>query len=269
MDTASPTKLASNKRILQITDIHLGRLTGEVLLGCDTDQSFHEVLTLIQEKEKDFAGIICTGDIAASSGHEDCYRRFIRILRQYVEQPLAWLPGNHDSPAVMRDLNLPQTPENRLVVQGNWLIVLLNSVVSEDVNGKHEHHGHFAPAELAYLDSILTENPDKHVMVMLHHHPVSIGSRWVDEYILRNGDAFFSVLDRHNNVRALVWGHVHQEFRGQRKSLELIATPSTCVQFKPQCDDFALDTLMPGYRWFELNDDGSFETGVERVLEKQ
>jgi Icc protein len=26
---------------------------------------------------------------------------------------------------------------------------------------------------------------------------------------------------------------------------------------------------MPGYRWFELNDDGTFATGVVRVTDKQ
>jgi Icc protein len=26
---------------------------------------------------------------------------------------------------------------------------------------------------------------------------------------------------------------------------------------------------MPGYRWYELNDDGTFTTGIERVTGKQ
>jgi len=116
---------------------------------------------------------------------------------------------------------------------------------------------------------MLSANPDMHVLVMMHHQPVLIGSKWIDQYILRNADAFFAVIDRFPNVRAIVWGHVHQEFSGQRNGVALIATPSTCVQFKPLCDEFTVDTLMPGYRWFDLNDDGTFNTGIERVTGKQ
>jgi Icc protein len=85
---------------------------------------------------------------------------------------------------------------------------------------------------------------------------------------VRNADAFFAVTDRYPQVKAIVWGHVHQDFRGKRNGVELVATPSTCVQFKPKCDDFTVDTQMPGYRWFDLNDDGTFTTGVERVTGK-
>jgi Icc protein len=252
---------ATTKRIIQISDCHLGPLTSEALLGLNTDESLHDVLALIAEKETDFDYLVCTGDIA-SAGHETCYRRFINIVRQYFSHPLAWLPGNHDSSAIMAKVSLPYVPEARAVEQGNWLILLLDSVVPFKV------HGNFEQAELDYLEQMLSTNPDKYVMVMLHHQPVLVGSAWIDQYILRNADAFFAIIDRFPNVKAVVWGHVHQDFSAQRNGVELIATPSTCVQFKPKCDDFAVDTQMPGYRWFDLNDDGSLTTGVERVTGK-
>lgn len=250
------------KRFIQISDCHLGPLTSEALLGLNTDESLHDVLALIAEKESNVDYMVCTGDIA-SAGHESCYRRFVSIVRQYFSEPLAWLPGNHDSAEIMSSITLPQVPEARLVEQGNWLILLLNSVVPFKV------HGNFEQGELDYLEQILSANPDKHIMVMLHHQPVLVGSKWIDQYILRNADAFFAVIDRFPNVRAVVWGHVHQDFTGQRNGVALIATPSTCVQFKPLCDDFTVDTLMPGYRWFDLHDDGTLRTGVERVAGKQ
>ena len=254
--------VVSTKRFIQISDCHLGPLTSEALLGLNTDESLHDVLALIAEKESDFDYMVCTGDIA-SAGHESCYRRFIDIVRQYFSQPLAWLPGNHDSSEIMAKINLPELPENRAIEQGNWLILLLDSVVPFKV------HGNFEQGELDYLEHMLSTNPDKHIMVMLHHQPVLVGSAWIDQYILRNADAFFAVLDRFPSVKTVVWGHVHQDFNDTRKGVALIATPSTCVQFKPKYDDFTVDTLMPGYRWFDLNDDGSFSTGVERVTGKQ
>ncbi len=262
MDAVVNKTMNKPKRLIQISDCHLGALSSEALLGLNTDQSLHDVLTLIAEKESAFNYLVCTGDIA-SAGHDTCYRRFISIVRQYFSEPLAWLPGNHDSVPIMAALNVPHPPEARTVVQGNWLIVLLNSVVPEKV------HGNFALSELDFLSQVLSDNPTKYIIVMLHHQPVLMGSEWIDQYILRNADAFFTVLDQHPQVKAVAWGHVHQEFYDQRNKVALIATPSTCVQFKPKCNDFTVDTLMPGYRWYDLHDDGSFATGVERVSGKE
>ena len=262
MDAAVAQTGVQTKRIIQISDCHLGPLTSEALLGLNTDESLHDVLSLIAEQESSFQQLICTGDIA-SAGHEQCYKRFVSIIYQYFNEPFAWLPGNHDSAEIMATVDLPKPPESRLVVVGNWLIVLLNSVVPFKV------HGNFEAAELDYLDQVLADNADKHIMVMFHHQPVPVGSVWIDQYIIRNADAMFDVIDKYSHVKALVWGHVHQDFMGDRKGVALIGTPSTCVQFKPNCDDFTVDTQMPGYRWFDLNDDGSFTTGVERVTDKQ
>ena len=253
---------AQTKRFIQITDCHLGPLTSEALLGLNTDESLHDVLWQIAETESSFDYMVCTGDIA-SAGHDSCYCRFISIVRQYFSEPLAWLPGNHDSPSIMSAIELPHIPESRAIELGSWLILLLNSVVPGSV------HGNFEQSELDYLEQMLSANPNKHVMVMLHHQPVLVGSKWIDQYIVRNADTFFAVTDKFTNVKAIVWGHVHQDFSSQRQGVQLIATPSTCVQFKPHCDDFTVDTLMPGYRWFDLHDDGSLATGVERVTGKQ
>ena len=75
-------------------------------------------------------------------------------------------------------------------------------------------------------------------------------------------------MDRYNHVKAVVFGHVHQQFEVERNGVQLLSTPSTCIQFLPNQVDFGLDTVMPGYRWFDLFEDGSIKTSVERVSEK-
>ena len=44
---------------------------------------------------------------------------------------------------------------------------------------------------------------------------------------------------------------------------------STCIQFHPDSFDFVLDTVNPGYRWLDLNADGTLKTGVSRVKNKR
>jgi Icc protein len=47
--------------------------------------------------------------------------------------------------------------------------------------------------------------------------------------------------------------------------VRLMGTPSTCMQFTQNSDEFAVDTRPPAYRWLELEPDGGLETGIEWV----
>jgi Icc protein len=102
-------------------------------------------------------------------------------------------------------------------------------------------------------------------MVCLHHQPVAIGSTWLDTMTVSNSAEFFAIVDKHSNVKAVIWGHIHQAFARQRRGIALLSAPSTCVQFKPNQATPKADTLTPGYRWFELHQDGNFVSGVERI----
>jgi Icc protein len=75
----------------------------------------------------------------------------------------------------------------------------------------------------------------------------------------------FAVTDRHSCVRAMAWGHVHQAFEGRRHGVRLFGTPSTCAQFLPGAEQFALDPTPPGYRRFTLRADGTLDSEVLRV----
>ena len=79
--------------------------------------------------------------------------------------------------------------------------------------------------ELARLDEALATAGTRHCMVCLHHHPVPMSSRWLDRVGLTNAAEFLHAIDAHRNVRAIVWGHVHQSYDGLRKGVRLLATP--------------------------------------------
>jgi 3',5'-cyclic-AMP phosphodiesterase len=249
-------------RVIQFTDCHLGPVESETLLGLNTDQSLEDVLQLIQQKEPRIDQLLCTGDVA-SEGHAEGYNRFHKLVRRYFKQPLAWLPGNHDSAEIMSSSAKALGIEPRSVSVGNWLIVMLDSSVAGHV------YGNLEASELDYLSYLLRHNHDnKPVMVCLHHQPVAVGTEWLDQYTVKNATRLFELIDQFPQVKIVSWGHVHQEFVSKRKNVDLFATPSTCVQFKPHCKKFTVDTLMPGYRWFQLNHDGSLLTGVNRVTDK-
>jgi len=134
--------------------------------------------------------------------------------------------------------------------------VLLDSSLPNSARGR------LSKQTLATLDSSLSSADGKHTLVCLHHHPVPMSSRWLDQVGLENSAEFFDVIDRHKNVRAIVWGHVHQAYDGLRKNVRLLATPSTCAQFLPRADEFAVDARPPAYRTLQLQPDGTLVTEV-------
>jgi Icc protein len=99
----------------------------------------------------------------------------------------------------------------------------------------------------------------------MHHHPIIMGSRWLDTVGLTDPESFWRVIDAHPHVRAVVWGHVHQAYDGQRGDVRLFATPSTGAQFLPKSDRYAVDSRPPAYRSFDLHGDGRIDTAVHWV----
>lgn len=248
-------------RILQITDCHLGRDADESLLGLRTLDSLSDVLARATLEEGGFDLVLCSGDMS-NDGSTASYERFVKTLRQFIPAtPLAWLPGNHDDPACMRAVRTA-APTSEYLSLGNWRIILLNSRVP------FEERGELPQSELSRLERLLESDPQSPTLIFLHHQLVPVGSAWIDQYVVDNADRFFAVIDRFDNVRAVSWGHVHQEFYRVRKGVDLLATPSTCVQFKPLSDDFMVDTIMPGYRTYELHPSGVYTTQVSRVAER-
>lgn len=246
-------------KLLQITDTHLFVDDDGSLLGVNTTESFSAVVNAILEKPIDFEAILATGDISQDHTLES-YQKFIEGIKP-LDKTCFWLPGNHDFRRNMASV-LP-TPQIKcvphLLLGEHWQVILLDSQV-EGVP-----HGRLKPDQLELLDNLLTAHPEKHTLVLMHHHPILVGSAWLDQHTLKESENFWQVVAKHNNVKAVVCGHVHQNMDTMVDGVRVIATPSTCVQFKPESDDFALDLLSPGWREFCLFDDGSIETQVQRL----
>ncbi len=245
-------------RIVQVTDMHLYRDAGRTLLGVDTQRSFEEVLDRAVRERGRPDLVLATGDLVHDRSRAG-YTRLRGVLAG-LGVPFLWLPGNHDDPECMRAVLADAgASDPRSVRVGDWQIVLLDSTVEGSDAGR------IAAAGLRDLDEDLARFPEHHALVCLHHPPVPIGSRWMDAIGLQNPAELFAVLDRHPQVRAVVCGHIHQAFDTHRGAVRILGSPSTCFQFKPRSEEFAVDRAAPGYRWLTLGADGALETGVGRI----
>ena len=248
-------------RLLQLTDPHLGAHASETLIGLNTEESLLDVLNRVRDSGAIYDLIIATGDIS-NDGTLASYQRFIDRVKEYLPNvPLAWLPGNHDNPK-----NMAKFPKEQIWTEdfsfGQWQFLLLNSRIP------FEEGGELSPGELARLERALNLRPERNTLVLLHHQPVAVGSAWIDQYVVKTAEPFFNILNRHPNVKAVCWGHVHQAFEAQKGDLKLFASPSTCVQFTPNSEQFQVDHLMPGCRSFLLHANGAVESEVIRAQDR-
>ena len=252
-----PSAAPSSVLLVQISDSHLFAEAEGSLLGMKTRESLAKVVDLVLAEQTGIDYIVASGDIS-QDGSVESYEAF-RELSAKISAPARWFPGNHDELPQMEQVAKPHDLLAPIIDIGAWRVTLLDSAVPGSVPGFLE------PSQLELLEHSLREAPDRHHVVSLHHHPVSIGCQWMEPIGLRNADALFAVLDQYPQVRAVLWGHVHQEFDQMRNGVRLLASPSTCIQFAPGSVDFKVDTTAPGYRWLRLHDDGQLETAVSRV----
>jgi 3',5'-cyclic-AMP phosphodiesterase len=243
-------------QILQITDPHLYGNAGGNLRGVETDSSLRTVLDEAFATNIDYSAILVTGDLVQDD--PSGYLRFKSIFCS-LQKPVLCIPGNHDEPDAMRH-SLEHEPFQYCGTRtiGSWQFIMLDSYDPGHVGGR------FTAAELGRLDAALA-NSAAHALVCLHHHPVGMDSRWLDGIGLANAEEFWRVIDAYPHVRGIAWGHVHQAYDGERNGVRLMGTPSTCAQFLPKSDRYALDSRPPAYRRMELHDDGRIHTEVRWV----
>ena len=227
------------------------------LRGVETDASLRNVLDDAFQQVPDFAAVLVTGDLVQDDPAG--YLRFRSIFGD-LQKPVLCIPGNHDEPEAMRHDAGPAAvsrfAEPTPAAAGSS--IMLDSYDPGHVGGR------LARANSSASTRRWPKSP-AHAMVCLHHHPVDMGCQWLDTIGLANADEFWRVIDAHANVRAVAWGHVHQQYDDRRGAVRLYATPSTGAQFLPDSDRYAIDSRPPAYRSFTLYPDGRIDSEVRWV----
>jgi len=246
-------------KLLQISDTHLHAAADSRMRGVTTYATFRAVLEQAQRDPRwPVDAILATGDIVQDESRAG-YERF-RAALEPLGVPVYSIPGNHDDPALMSEILASGSFQlGGELRKGKWSVVLLSTFLAgEDAGG-------LGPARLQGLRQALAAHAGQHILVAMHHHPLPMGSTWLDGVALRDAQSFWQVIDAHPEVRAVVCGHVHQASDRTRNRVRFLSTPSTCAQFLPGNEFFALDDRPPGMRWLELYDDGRIETEVTWV----
>ncbi len=247
-------------RILQITDTHLFAKKNEQLLGVNTTDSFQAVLDAILASQFQFDLVLATGDLV-----QDCNERGYHYFAEMVkplQKPLFWLQGNHDQLQMEKALTgySQINPQKQILIGDKWQVLMLDSQVVG------VPHGNLNGDQLDWLKLKLAENSERYTLIALHHNILPTYSAWLDQHSLRNVHDLAKIVKPYPNIKAIIHGHIHQEMDQMWKGIRILSTPSTCIQFKPNSNNFALDLVPQGWRELVLYPDGSIDTQVKRLV---
>lgn len=250
------------QRILQISDCHLLVNPSDSYRGFNPESRLDAVIKQVANQvitEGVFDHLLLTGDIAQQA-ESNVYQRILEKTA-HLANHVHWIAGNHDDVKVMAQFD---TQRQTIIHAGNWAFVLLDSTSSPDGRGS----GSLAEDQLSLIEQV-DDLDAKHIMLVLHHPPVDVGSLWQDQIKLANSDEFWRKLALLKKVRAVTFGHLHQEHHFDYQGVELFCVPATAPQFKKSQDTFLLEDDAqlsgPGYRVFELAEDGAIVSYIRHV----
>ena len=202
---------------IQISDSHIDDI--ETVWGTNSQRNLKTIVENI--KKKTFKGLIISGDLA-HNGTDSSYAIFKEIIKP-IQHNIAVIPGNHDN-----KINLSKAFKEcylKSLTIGDWEIISIDSVQDLKNSGK------IIQQELELLSKKILSSTKKFIVLCLHHPPVSMMSEWNDKKSLENAEDFFNTIDKFKSIKAVIWGHAHQESEFKRKGVKLFSCPSTTLQF--------------------------------------
>ena len=223
MTLKQPHEQPQSWTIIQISDTHLMNQDDLEFVQMNPEQSFHAVMQHIQQQYPHIDAIVHTGDLAQVPVQET-YARYLTFM-QHFGTPFYQIPGNHDCTEIF-PFHLQQD-QAHILHYGAWSAILINSAVKDNVDGW------ISETQLQQLHQLLSDHPQQHILIACHHHPFAMESAWIDQHKLKNTEALIDVLARHNNVKLVLCGHVHQDSLNEWQGIQFYSTPSTCVA--PSC----------------------------------
>ena len=235
--------------IIQISDCHLFGDKNTKINGANAYANLYSVLINIKNLNQKPDLIVVSGDLSQDCTFES-YQHLANLLNK-TEIKYHLLPGNHDDINIMNkvfEFNWVKENVDYSFELNNWFFYVL------DTSAYPEDSGTLSKNQLLKLENTLSQNKVKPTVIFLHHHPVPINSPWMDKMILKETKDFNNIISQNLQVKAVLFGHIHQVFEKTINDTFYASAPSTSYQVLPNTEMFTIEKLIPGYRLIELND---------------
>ena len=215
--------------IAQITDLHI--TTGrDPLNQLRNEQRLRQVLRSIHELRPRPTAIIASGDLA-DHGDPMEYTALKEILAD-CQIPIYFAVGNHDRrEAFLEAFGGPFARQDQNgFIQYAENFGDLRMVVCDTLEEGRDRSG-FTAERADWLAATLAQDTRTPTIVVLHHPPIMSGVKWMDPdpgapWIGALADA----IRGHDQVRAVLCGHVHRAFHGLLGGHIVATSPATSIQ---------------------------------------
>lgn len=227
-------------RFTVFSDIHLNtQASVSVERLADSVRVFGEALARELTERPDF--IVYSGDIFEA--RYDALTDLEQAYQVLSQTTVPWfvIPGNHDSRyKVTRDGYTKADFARRFAGHGpvedrtywcqNWPETDV-SLVGLDTSCNFTSEGLVDEAQMAWLESVLRERPQRRVIVFMHHPTVLWEQFYLQVpafkiYLLNNHQEVSNLLCQHRNVKLVVSGHTHTCRHTERDGLHFVNSPS-------------------------------------------
>jgi Icc protein len=262
-----------NLSFAQITDHHLGESEADLFHGYNPAYAFRTVLSHIAQNETfqpDF--IVSTGDLVENptelayaslkkmlnlgSAPSEAPGPFQISIEGLQDMPMFALPGNHDDrDNFFRSLfekSPPMSLMNVAFIHKNIQFICLDW--GPDAKGVAH------PETMSYLDNALAI--DLPSIILMHHHLVELGSRWMDAFLADDISSFEKIIAG-RNILGIFCGHAHMTYESAIANIPIFGLRSTSYSFVLQDEPLAC-LLPPHYRAITV-EDGVLSTEIFEV----
>jgi len=215
---------ATDIKFVQVTDTHYAlnnKFSQEVL-----EEAVEQI-----NKLKDVSFVVFTGDNINRPKREDLIS-FVRTVNK-LEVPYYLVFGDHD---VYKAGGLSKEEYIKTVKMHNWFYKPLkpNYVIKKKgfvfivLDGAKEvipgSIGYYKENTITWLDKQLSKYK-KHPVIILQHYPL-LPPKELKSHRVYEPEKYFEVLDKHQNVIAIISGHYHMNGEKMQNGVYHISSPS-------------------------------------------
>jgi len=254
---------AGEVRFVQITDVHLSEKginrSGRML--AQSSALLKDAVRQVNGIENlDF--VIFTGDLI-DTPDRGLVKKFGSAANG-LDTQWYWTTGNHDVGLLfgkndfvkaMNEVNSFKSEKPYYTfVKDDFVFICMDGTIDKLPTA----HAEFLPEELKWLDAQLEKHKDKYA-VIFQHFPLLEPFKSLDHYII-NANQYYEVLDKHDNVIAVMTGHYHAAEINRRKNVLHVSSPSL-VQYPNAFRLITISTTAEGVKFdFEY-----MPTGLKEV----
>lgn len=244
--------------LAQISDLHIQRANAQSEL-IQAEAHLARCVTTLNSLDPRPDVVVITGDLTEHGSREEYL--ILKPLLEQLDIPYLLIPGNHDSPAMLREVFhkhaylQTNTPFIQYTID-TWPL----RIVALDTTVPMRGHGELCTERLNWLADTLAQEPDRPTVVLMHHPPFETGIKLMDDIgLLQGREAFAHIIAPYHNIERVLCGHLHRTIMCRVGNTVASTCPGTAHQIALNLgspDTLHFNFEPPGYQLHNLGAHG-------------